>query len=476
MRLRAALPFWQPDAIAALDRATRPSTVPPSQLKRSIRPSSYSELQQETEHMPSVADTVIAEVMGKHPDVQTLLSRREPMFREVSSAHDLANRASHWTGSRESQGMFLYLSGDSRKAYRVLEQQASTAAGRTFLALAALDVNQPAKALEAIGKEKGELATYITIRAHIQACEFDKAASVLKAALAAHPANHDIQLLQIELHFRNGQLAKAAAEIEAFIPAHPGHRAGMFLGAIIAQRCGEDDRAVELYERMAHMPPLSVDALLNLGVMYEDVGEFTSAVRCYAAVLREYPNHDRAKLYLKDAEASVDMFYDEDRERREDKRMQVLRTPVSDFELSVRSRNCLQKMKIETLGDLIAKSEQELLQYKNFGETSLLEIKSILASRGLHLGMMREEALKASSIDEALEKSKPKHEGIMAESVDALELSVRARKCMERMNVRSIGELCENTEQALLGAPNFGATSLIEVKRKLAELGLSLKG
>lgn len=65
---------------------------------------------------------------------------------------------------------------------------------------------------------------------------------------------------------------------------------------------------------------------------------------------------------------------------------QVLSIPVTDFELSVRSRNCLQKMGVTTLGDLCRRTEAELLASKNFGETSLTEIRDMLCSRGLHLG------------------------------------------------------------------------------------------
>src|SRR5438034_8316315 len=54
-----------------------------------------------------------------------------------------------------------------------------------------------------------------------------------------------------------------------------------------------------------------------------------------------------------------------------------LEIPVTDFELSVRSRNCLRKMNIRTLGDLTRTTEAALLASKNFGETSLSEIKEI---------------------------------------------------------------------------------------------------
>ena len=57
------------------------------------------------------------------------------------------------------------------------------------------------------------------------------------------------------------------------------------------------------------------------------------------------------------------------------KRSAVMDIPVTDFELSVRARNCLKKMNIRTLGDLVRTTEQQLLAYKNFGETSLKELQ-----------------------------------------------------------------------------------------------------
>ena len=80
------------------------------------------------------------------------------------------------------------------------------------------------------------------------------------------------------------------------------------------------------------------------------------------------------------------MIFDEEKEMKKSQRHQILETPISDFELSVRSRNCLRKMNILTIGDLLSISEAELLSYKNFGETSLKEIKAILDSKLLHLG------------------------------------------------------------------------------------------
>ena len=60
---------------------------------------------------------------------------------------------------------------------------------------------------------------------------------------------------------------------------------------------------------------------------------------------------------------------------------------VDDLELSVRSANCLQNANIRYIGELVQKSESEMLKTKNFGRKSLKEIKELLAEMGLQLGM-----------------------------------------------------------------------------------------
>jgi len=68
----------------------------------------------------------------------------------------------------------------------------------------------------------------------------------------------------------------------------------------------------------------------------------------------------------------------------------VLLRPVDDLELTVRSANCLKAENIYYIGDLIQRSETELLKTPNLGRKSLNEIKEVLASRGLSLGMRLE--------------------------------------------------------------------------------------
>jgi DNA-directed RNA polymerase subunit alpha len=64
-----------------------------------------------------------------------------------------------------------------------------------------------------------------------------------------------------------------------------------------------------------------------------------------------------------------------------------LRLPISELELSVRSSNCLREAKIKIIAELVKKSEDEMLSFKNFGKKSLTEIKELLAGMGLTLGM-----------------------------------------------------------------------------------------
>jgi DNA-directed RNA polymerase subunit alpha len=212
---------------------------------------------------------------------------------------------------------------------------------------------------------------------------------------------------------------------------------------------------------------------LNLAVLYEDRGEFDKASLCVDKVLECHPNHPRANLFKKDVESSKTMYYDEEKEKKRSHKNQILETPISDFELSVRSRNCLRKMNIRTLGDLLNITETELLSYKNFGETSLREIKTVLDSKGLRLGMALED--KQFQKDEETSPDQMADQGLLNKTSDDLQLSVRARKCLQRLNLRTVGELTRTTEAELLGCKNFGVTSLNEIKKALDGLGLSLR-
>jgi len=80
-----------------------------------------------------------------------------------------------------------------------------------------------------------------------------------------------------------------------------------------------------------------------------------------------------------------------------DPRLEHLDRSVEELELSVRSYNCLKNANIQTIRELVQKSENEMLKTKNFGRKSLNEIKDILVKMGLSLGMKFRRARPASS-------------------------------------------------------------------------------
>ncbi len=238
---------------------------------------------------------------------------------------------------------------------------------------------------------------------------------------------------------------------------------------------GEEDGAIECYEKAIERPPAPINALVNLAVLYEDQGDWHRAERCLRQVLETDPNHARARLYMQDVTASKSMVLEDDHSQDRFKRSALLDTPVTDFELSVRARTCLKKMNIRTLGDLIRTTEQELMSYKNFGDNSLEEIKVMLGQKGLRLGQGRDEAHRAARRQMLDTMKGTGQEAVLTKAVGELNLSVRARKALQLLNIQSLGDLVTHTEAELLGVKNFGATSLTEVKIKLQEYGLKLR-
>jgi DNA-directed RNA polymerase subunit alpha len=285
-----------------------------------------------------------------------------------------------------------------------------------------------------------------------------------------------------EYHYQLGRLqetqglySEATENFQKALELSSNHQKALFHLAFRCDLAGEEKAAIGYYKQIASNSPAYISALMNLAVLYEDDEQFDMASQCVDMVLETHPNHKRAILFKKDIESSKTMIYDEEKEKKKTRKSQILETPISDFELSVRSRNCLKKMKIRTLGDLLNITEAELLSYKNFGETSLKEVKAILDSKGLSLGMSLEE--KTFSTMENLDRTLPDDQdmGLLNKPIDDLQLSVRARKCLQKLNLRSIGELTSRTDAELLGCKNFGVTSLNEIKKSLGDIGLSLR-
>lgn len=301
--------------------------------------------------------------------------------------------------------------------------------------------------------------------------------------IAALPATADkerAEKLYLEgcLLEREHDWTGAIERYRAALDLHDRHNEALFHLAYLLDLRGDDEEAMSLYEDCISEPPVPVNAVLNLAVLYEDHGRYQEAMTLVRRVVEEHPNHVRARLFLGDIANSLTMYYDEEREATREQRSAILDTPISDFELSVRSRNCLKQMNINTIGDLLRITEPKLLAYKNFGETSLNEIKEMLRAKGLRLGQALEDGGLPATLGTtpgpapAIGVGDP---NVLNRSVAELELSVRSRKCLQRLGITTLGELTQRTEAELMAIKNFGQTSLIEIKRRLAELGLSLR-
>ncbi len=136
---------------------------------------------------------------------------------------------------------------------------------------------------------------------------------------------------------------------------------------------------------------------VNFAVEETRVGQITDYDRLLLEVwTNKAVSPEEAMLYASNIlQRHLDIFVnygelpeEEEEEEEEDKEfLEIIKKPISELELSVRSANCLEAANIKTIGDLIQKTEAQMLKYKNFGKKSLAEIASILITMNLQLGM-----------------------------------------------------------------------------------------
>jgi DNA-directed RNA polymerase subunit alpha len=286
-----------------------------------------------------------------------------------------------------------------------------------------------------------------------------------------------------EYYYQEGAIAEAEGDIpraakyyERAVELEPRHAAALFRLGFLNDQQGNDHDAIGYYERCLKYPPVGKGVLYNLGVLYEDNDMYDKAADCYRRLAKADPRDERAKLFVKDAEHSMTQGYDPEDEQLNAQTRMVLEIPITDFELSVRSRNCLKRMNIRTLGDLTRVTEAQLLASKNFGETSLEEIRAIMNAKQLRIGQSLDQGQQYEFRYRPQQNLSPEEQATLNKPVSDLNLSVRARKCMNRLNIGTLGELVQRTADELLEAKNFGQTSLTEVRERLTQFNLKLRG
>ena len=394
---------------------------------------------------------------------------------------DLESREDRSPAAAVRLGVCLFLLGRYERAGQTLAQADGGAVAQFYLGKSHFALENSAKAIECYGAAK--VAGYDQDSCSLAIAEALRFEGRIADAMetldqmfgAVEQTAEYLYQRAATVASKGGNPTEVVALYERAVESDGDHPGSLFGLAIENDRRGNDDKALDLYQRAAKCFPSHVGALLNLGVMYEDQQRYDRAQMCYQRILDAFPDHARARLFFKDAYASRDMFYDEEAQKKHDRMSQVLSIPVTDFELSVRSRNCLQKIGVRTLGDLTRTTEQELLTSKNFGETSLVEIRDMLRSKTLELGQFAHERNEPEPAYDPSTMS-PDEQAMLDRPIADLNLSVRARKCMVRLGMTTIGELVRKTGDDLLESKNFGVTSLNEVREKLVPLGIKLRG
>jgi DNA-directed RNA polymerase subunit alpha len=411
-----------------------------------------------------------------HVDLRTRVEEVLADFGSVAKTLSSENKA------EVRRGTALWLIGKSEEAAKLLQGARASKEKSYVLGLCCLESGRPLEALESLKEASAadsadSLISSAYCEAKIRAGQYEEAEAHVERLLKK-PTGRGLYLKGL-LADLQGYHDEAMQAYEKALEVEPGYPEALFRLAYILDRAGEDAKAQELYEQLRKLRPTHVNTVLNLGLLYEDKGDYERAEQCYQSVLDYFPNHPRAQLFFQDAKSAMTMFYDEDAARREAKVQQILAQPVGELSFSPRVRNAMQKLGVNSLGDLVQKTEEDLLQIPNFGRTSLRELKEFLSSKGLSLAsasgpggvvMAAEEGQPAPPV-----ATGPVSDDVLKKNLSDFEWSGRIRKVFEKMSLVTVGDLLSRTEKDLLKSKNLGVTSIKEIRKKLGQLGVSMK-
>ncbi len=369
-------------------------------------------------------------------------------------------------------GICLWISGKQEEAFEVLTALQSNKFACYFLGKCYQEREEYEKALEYFERSKQANEDEFEIQVNIAETQrlsgdSQSALKIIQKLSKGHDNDADLHYQWAHCLDNLGEYEEALTHYNRTLEINPNHSNSLFRLAYYYDLSGEDEKALEYYKKCVENVPLYTNAMINLGLLYEDNDDYENAISCYCAVLQSYPNHKTAKLFLKDAVAGVNMRYDDDKVKKQDQEIEVLNIPISDFELSVRSKNCLERMNILTLADLTKVTEYELLSYKNFGETSLTEIKSILNQKGLRLGQAVESQI-------FIDTDAVVDENNLSQTISEIGLSDNCRSAIEEMGIETINDLVSKTETELLGQDGFTQAYVDDIINQLDKLSLKL--
>ncbi|MGC6486003.1 MAG: tetratricopeptide repeat protein, partial [Planctomycetota bacterium] len=255
---------------------------------------------------------------------------RTAAFRSVDSFEQLRDWLSHPLAQGPARGVALWALGRHADAVALLSEDKSEVA-RVCLADCYAALGQLDHVATTLAQRETDGAQAL---AYLRALDANNAAELIEQVGKLQGV-----LPPLEQTYFRGRVAEMERDVEAAIACYDevlgqdeNHKQALFRLALNVDLRGEDEEARELYERSLMSPPVNIACVLNLGILYEDMGNYRRAMQCFDLALQAHPDNARARLYRRDAAAALNMYYDEDQERRDDKRNKLLRTPINDFE------------------------------------------------------------------------------------------------------------------------------------------------
>jgi len=196
----------------------------------------------------------------------------------------------------------------------------------------------------------------------------------------------DVEILNPQLHIATLTEEDAVLDVEieiaegrGYSPAERNKREGLAIGVMPIDSIFTPVSQVKYSVESARIGQMTDYDKLIIEIWTDGRIHPEDAMAHAAKILR-----DSLQIFINFEEEPIQQ--DDSVSEEEERLRELLSESVEELELSVRSANCLKTANIKTIGDLVRKTESDMLKYKNFGRKSLNEIKEILGGMGLSFG------------------------------------------------------------------------------------------
>ena len=215
-------------------------------------------------------------------------------------------------------GICLWISGNVEEAFDVLSALKTNKIASYFLGKCYQEREEYEKALVCFERSKQANEDEFEIQVNIaetQRLSGDSqgALKMIQKLSKGHDDDAGLHYQWAHCLDNLGEYDEALTHYNRTLEIEPDHSSSLFRLAYYYDLNGEDEKALEYYEKCVETVPLYTNAMINLGLLYEDNDNYEKAISCFYSVLQSHPNHKTAKLFLKDAEAGLNMLYDDDK-------------------------------------------------------------------------------------------------------------------------------------------------------------------